>query len=286
MMERGKEGFCLIIGDAARKQVVEQLAVNWNLDFGIGFFLFERYRAFSQVDRTPPQTRQIAQTRARVVTGQNQASPIAHSGPQQPRNLFGGKYTLFSFLPPQMAYCSDRVPLQNTLACGKNERTPQNLSDGHIGRLWRTSFGKKGVAEGKKIVGRDRFQPDAAPRAQESEKIVDDLRVAADCRLGYCALFSSKPALEPFADGFEPEIAALADSPESLIGMAAAGRGVFVGPDIVICGREETWKSAGDIYPLSEPGSYIELFTIWKKQSQVEPTISKFIYLLCAEKSP
>ena len=87
--------------------------------------------------------------------------------------------------------------------------------------------------------------------------------------------------------GFEPEMAALVDSPESLIGMVAAGRGVFVGPDIVICGREETWKSAGDIYPLTEPGSYLELFAIWKKQSQVEPTISKFIDLLVAElKSP
>jgi len=29
---------------------------------------------------------------------------------------------------------------------------------------------------------------------------------------------------------------------------------------VIICGREETWKSAGDIYPLTEPGSYIEAF--------------------------
>jgi DNA-binding transcriptional LysR family regulator len=32
--------------------------------------------------------------------------------------------------------------------------------------------------------------------------------------------------------GFEPKIAALANSHESLIGMVAAGRGVFVGPEI------------------------------------------------------
>jgi len=32
--------------------------------------------------------------------------------------------------------------------------------------------------------------------------------------------------------GFEPDIAALADSPDSLIGMVAAGRGVFVGPEV------------------------------------------------------
>jgi len=67
--------------------------------------------------------------------------------------------------------------------------------------------------------------------------------------------------------GFEPEIAALADSPDSLIGMVAAGRGVFVGPEVAIRGRQEPWRSAGDIYVLTEPGSIFELFAIWKKQS-------------------
>ena len=87
--------------------------------------------------------------------------------------------------------------------------------------------------------------------------------------------------------GFEPEIAALADSPDSLIGMVAAGRGVFVGSEINIRGRQEPWRSAGDIYVLTEPGSIFELFAIWKKQSQVEPTVSKFIETLVAElKSP
>jgi DNA-binding transcriptional LysR family regulator len=87
--------------------------------------------------------------------------------------------------------------------------------------------------------------------------------------------------------GFEPEIAALADSPDSLIGMVAAGRGVFVGPEVAIRGRLEPWRSAGDIYVLTEPGSIVELFAIWKKQSQVEPTVSKFIETLVAElKSP
>ena len=87
--------------------------------------------------------------------------------------------------------------------------------------------------------------------------------------------------------GFEPEIAALADSPDSLIGMVAAGRGVFVGPEVSIRGRQESWRSAGDIYVLTEPGSIVELFAIWKKQSQVEPTVSKFIETLVAElKSP
>ena len=87
--------------------------------------------------------------------------------------------------------------------------------------------------------------------------------------------------------GFEPEIAALADSHDSLIGMVAAGRGVFLGPEVSIRGRQEPWRSAGDIYVLTEPGSFFQLFAIWKKQSQVEPTVSKFIETLVAElKSP
>jgi DNA-binding transcriptional LysR family regulator len=87
--------------------------------------------------------------------------------------------------------------------------------------------------------------------------------------------------------GFEPEIAALADSPDSLIMMVAAGRGVLVGAEISIRGRQEHWRSAGDIYVLTEPGSIFELFAIWKKQSQVEPIIANFIDVLVAElKSP
>ena len=87
--------------------------------------------------------------------------------------------------------------------------------------------------------------------------------------------------------GFEPEIAALADSPDSLIGMVAAGRGVYVGSEINIRGRIGTWRSAGDFYLLAEPESHLDLFAIWKNQSQLEPTIPKFIDLLVAElKSP
>jgi len=80
--------------------------------------------------------------------------------------------------------------------------------------------------------------------------------------------------------GFEPDITASADSADSLIGMVAAGRGVFVGPEVGIRGRLELWTSAGNLYLLTEPESHFELFAIWKKQSQVEPTISKFIDLV------
>jgi DNA-binding transcriptional LysR family regulator len=70
-------------------------------------------------------------------------------------------------------------------------------------------------------------------------------------------------------------------------GPQAAGRGVFVVPEVSIRARQESWRSAADIYVLTEAGSIFELFAIWKKQSQVEPTISKFIEVLVAElKSP
>jgi DNA-binding transcriptional LysR family regulator len=82
--------------------------------------------------------------------------------------------------------------------------------------------------------------------------------------------------------GFEPEITALADSPDSLIGMVAAGRGVFLGPEVAIRGRLEPWRSAGDFYPLTEPESYFELFAIWKKQRPMESIVSNFIDLLVA----
>ena len=58
--------------------------------------------------------------------------------------------------------------------------------------------------------------------------------------------------------------------------MVAAGRGVFVGPEIGIRGR----TTAIDFYLLTEAESQFELFTIWKKQSQIAPTVSKFIEVL------
>jgi DNA-binding transcriptional LysR family regulator len=74
---------------------------------------------------------------------------------------------------------------------------------------------------------------------------------------------------------FEPEIGALANSPDSLVSMVAAGRGVFVGPQI---GGDRT--AAIDFYPLTEAEIQFELFAIWKKQPEVPPTISKFIEVL------
>jgi DNA-binding transcriptional LysR family regulator len=69
--------------------------------------------------------------------------------------------------------------------------------------------------------------------------------------------------------------------------LVAAGRGIFVGPELTIRGREEIWRSAGDYNLLTEPESFFELCAIWKKQSQVEPTVSEFIDVPVAElKSP
>jgi len=83
--------------------------------------------------------------------------------------------------------------------------------------------------------------------------------------------------------GFEPDITALADSPDSLIGMVAAGRGVFVGPQVSILGRLGPWTSAGDIYLLSEPESHFELFAIWKGQRPLEPIVPEFLDVVRAE---
>ena len=83
--------------------------------------------------------------------------------------------------------------------------------------------------------------------------------------------------------GFEPDIAALANSVESLIGMVAAGRGVFVGPEVGIRGKQESWRAAGDFYPVTEPESHCDLHAIWKKKCPMEPIISKFIDVLVAE---
>jgi DNA-binding transcriptional LysR family regulator len=83
--------------------------------------------------------------------------------------------------------------------------------------------------------------------------------------------------------GFEPDIAAIGNSPEWLAGMMAAGRGMYVGSEPGIRPREQIWRSVCDYYPLNEPESYFDWFAIWKKASPVERTISNFIDILVAE---
>ena len=75
---------------------------------------------------------------------------------------------------------------------------------------------------------------------------------------------------------FEPQTEALANSPESLVSMVAAGRGVFVGAEIAAL----AWTAAIDFYPLAELESQFELCAIWKKQSQIIPTIFEFLDVL------
>jgi DNA-binding transcriptional LysR family regulator len=58
--------------------------------------------------------------------------------------------------------------------------------------------------------------------------------------------------------------------------MVAAGRGVFVGPEIAV----RTWTAAIDFCLLTELESQFELFAIWKKQSQPIPTLFEFIEVL------
>lgn len=75
---------------------------------------------------------------------------------------------------------------------------------------------------------------------------------------------------------FEPEIEPLANSPESLVSMIAAGRGVFLAPEIAVRG----WTPAIDIYLLTELERQFEVCAIWKEQSQVIPTIFEFLEVL------
>jgi DNA-binding transcriptional LysR family regulator len=76
--------------------------------------------------------------------------------------------------------------------------------------------------------------------------------------------------------GFEPEIDAAANSPDSLASMVAAGRGVFVCPEIAA----RPWTVAIDFHWLAELESQFELSVVWKKQSQAIPTIVEFLDIL------
>jgi LysR family transcriptional regulator, benzoate and cis,cis-muconate-responsive activator of ben and cat genes len=76
--------------------------------------------------------------------------------------------------------------------------------------------------------------------------------------------------------GFEPEIGAIVNSRESLVGMIAAGREIFLGPEIGIGSQ----TAAIDFHRLNESEIQFELFTIWKRQSEGTPAIDKFIELL------
>jgi DNA-binding transcriptional LysR family regulator len=76
--------------------------------------------------------------------------------------------------------------------------------------------------------------------------------------------------------GFEPEIEAIADSPESMLGMVAAGRGIFLGPQIGMHNR----TNAVDFHVLHGLENAYELNAIWKTQSKVAPTIGKFVAAL------
>ena len=71
----------------------------------------------------------------------------------------------------------------------------------------------------------------------------------------------------------------MADSPESVISMIAAGRGVFLGVEIALRGR----TAPIDFHRLAELAAQIEIVARWKKQSQALPTIMKFVDVLQQE---
>ncbi|HYY26715.1 MAG TPA: LysR substrate-binding domain-containing protein [Chthoniobacterales bacterium] len=76
--------------------------------------------------------------------------------------------------------------------------------------------------------------------------------------------------------GFEPRIGARANSAESLVGMIAAGSGVFLGAALGLRG----WETAIDFYLLGEGEDSFELSAMWKKESLVAPTIHRFFHVM------
>lgn len=73
--------------------------------------------------------------------------------------------------------------------------------------------------------------------------------------------------------GFEPQLGPRANSPESLVSMIAAGRGVFLGTALGMRERE----GAIAFHVLNEPENHFELSANWRKQSDAAPTIQQFI---------
>ena len=80
--------------------------------------------------------------------------------------------------------------------------------------------------------------------------------------------------------GFEPQMGARVNSPESMMNMVAAGSGVFLSTELGMRGRQ----LGIHFHLLNKPGSQFELSAIWKKQegrlSEGDPTIQKFIEVL------
>ena len=73
--------------------------------------------------------------------------------------------------------------------------------------------------------------------------------------------------------GFEPQLGPRANSPESLVSMIAAGRGVFLGTALGMRERE----GAIAFHVLNEPENHFELSANWRKQSDAAQTIQQFI---------
>lgn len=75
--------------------------------------------------------------------------------------------------------------------------------------------------------------------------------------------------------GFEPQLLQLANSADSAISMATAGRGVFLAPQISLC-----WRPTINYLVLSESTSLFELYVIGRKNSKGEATVNNFVRIL------
>jgi DNA-binding transcriptional LysR family regulator len=76
--------------------------------------------------------------------------------------------------------------------------------------------------------------------------------------------------------GFEPKIGPRVNSPESLVSMIAADRGVFLGVEL----GTRTGAATTNFHPLNEQDNQFELSAIWKQQSRGALVVSTFIEVL------
>jgi DNA-binding transcriptional LysR family regulator len=76
--------------------------------------------------------------------------------------------------------------------------------------------------------------------------------------------------------GFEPQVESIANSREDMTSMVAAGRGVWLAPEIAVPTRLE----AVNYQRLEEIERNYEMFVIWKKQAELPATAQQFVRVL------
>ena len=76
--------------------------------------------------------------------------------------------------------------------------------------------------------------------------------------------------------GFEPQVEAIVSSGEDIISMVAAGRGVWLGPEIAFPAHLE----AVSYLRLEATGPQFEIFVIWNREEKSPATAQQFVRIL------